>query len=61
MRNRCKIILPEDEYVKMAQRSLDIELREKFQDMEFHKFYELVAKVSEYKELIREENQRKKA
>ena len=30
MRNRCKIFLPESEYVKMAQRGLDIELRKKF-------------------------------
>ena len=61
MRNRCKIMLPEGEYVKMAQRGLDIELRKKFQGMEFRDFYELAAKVSEYEELLREENQRKKA
>ena len=30
MRNRYKIMLPEGEYVKMAQRGLDIELRKKF-------------------------------
>ena len=30
MRNRCKIHLLETEYVKMAQRGLDIELRKKF-------------------------------
>ena len=29
--------------------------------MEFCDFYELAAKVSEYKELLREENQKKKA
>ena len=45
----------------MAQRGLDIELRKKFQGMEFHDFYELAAKVSEYGEFLREENQRKKA
>ena len=61
MRNRCKIMLPEGEYIKMAQRGLDIELRKKFQGMEFCDFYELAAKVSEYEELLREENQRKKA
>ena len=61
MRNRCKIMLSEGEYVKMAQRSLDIELRKKFQGMKFRDFYELDAKVSEYEELLREENQRKKA
>ena len=61
IRNRCKIFLPEIEYVKMAQRGLDIELRKKFQGMEFKDFYELSGKVVEYEELLREENQRKKA
>ena len=39
----------------MAQRGLDIELRVKFQGMEFRDFYELVAKVTEYEELLKEE------
>ena len=60
MRNRCKIHLPETNYVKIAQRGLDIELRKKFQGMEFRDFYELADKVTEYKELIREESQRRK-
>ena len=47
MRNRCKIHLQDIEYVKMAQRGLDIELRKKFQGMEFIDFYELAAKVTE--------------
>ena len=46
MRNRCKIHLPEIEYVKMAYKGLDIELRKKFQGMEFKDFYELATKVS---------------
>ena len=56
MRNRCKIHLSETEYVKMAQRGLDIELRKKFQGMEFRNCYELVAKVAEYEELLKEES-----
>ena len=60
MRNKCKIHLPETKYMKMAQRELDIELRKKFQGMEFRDFYELVAKVIECEELLREENQRRK-
>ena len=44
----------------MAQRGLDIELRKKFQGMKFHDFYELAAKVSEYEELLRGKNQRRK-
>ena len=60
MRNRCKIHLPKTNYVKIAQRGLDIELRKKLQGMEFRDFYELADKVTEYKELIREESQRRK-
>ncbi|XP_038716903.1 uncharacterized protein LOC120010240 [Tripterygium wilfordii] len=33
MRNRCKIVLPETEYVKMAQRCVEIELHKKFQEI----------------------------
>ena len=62
MRNRCKIHLPKIEYVKMAQRGLDISLRKKFQGMEFRDFYELAAKVTEYEVLLKEESyQRKKS
>ena len=61
MRNICKIHHPKIEYVKMAHRALDIELRKIFQGMEFRYFYELVAKVTEYEELLKEESyQRKK-
>ena len=46
MRNICKIYLLETEYVNNM----------KFQGMEFRDFYELVAKVTEYEELLREES-----
>ena len=39
---------------------LDIELRKKFQGMEFRDCYELVAKVTEYEDLLKEESQRRK-
>ena len=45
----------------MAQRGLDIELRKKFQGMEFRDFYEFAAKVTKYEELLRVENQRRKS
>ena len=60
MRDRCKIHLPDTEYMKMAQRGLDIELRKKFQGMEFIDFYELETKVTEYEELLKEESYRRK-
>ena len=46
--------------MKIVQRGLDIELRKKFQGMEFRDFYELVAKVIEYEELLKEESQWRK-
>ena len=46
MRNICNIHLLEIDYMKMAQRGLDIELMKKFQGMEFRDFYELAAKVT---------------
>ena len=60
MRNKCKIHLSKTEYVKMAHRGLDSELRKKFQGMEFRDFYELASKVIEYEELLKEESYRRK-
>ena len=60
MRNICKIHLPEIEYMKITQRGLDIELRKKFQGMEFRDFYGLVAKVTKYGELLRYESKWRK-
>ena len=44
----------------MAQKGLDIELRKKFQGMEFRDFYELTAEVTKYEELLKEESYREK-
>ena len=46
--------------MKITHRGLDIELRKKFQGMEFRDFYELAVKVIEYEELLREESQQRK-
>ena len=43
----------------MAPRGLDIELKEKFQAIEFRDFYEFAAKVTEYEELLKEESYRR--
>ena len=50
MRNKCQMHLLEIEYVTIGQRRLDIELKKKFQDMEFKDFYELAIKVTKYVE-----------
>ena len=44
----------------MAQKGLNIELRKKFQGMEFRNFYELATKVTEYEELPKEGSQWRK-
>ena len=60
MRNRYKIHLPKIEYVNISHKGLNIELRKKFQGMKYRDFYELAAKVTKYKKLLREESQRRK-
>ena len=44
----------------MAQMGLNIELRKKFQGMEFRNFYELATMVTEYEELLKEGSQWRK-
>ncbi|GKU99938.1 hypothetical protein SLEP1_g12712 [Rubroshorea leprosula] len=53
--------LTEQEFVKLAQNGLDIELGKKFEGMEFRDFFELSYKVARYENLLREESQRKAA
>ena len=38
---RCKVIIPEIEFVKMATRGMNFEFRKKFKGMEFRDLYEL--------------------
>ncbi|GKV11259.1 hypothetical protein SLEP1_g22525 [Rubroshorea leprosula] len=58
-RMKCHVALPEQEFVKLAQNGLDIELQKKFEGMEFRDFFELSYKVARYENLLREESQRK--
>ncbi|GKU93239.1 hypothetical protein SLEP1_g6847 [Rubroshorea leprosula] len=58
-RLKCRVALPEQEFVKLAQNGLDIELRKKFEGMEFRDFFELSYKVARYENLLREDTQRK--
>ncbi|XP_075483579.1 uncharacterized protein LOC142523731 [Primulina tabacum] len=46
LRSRCRVFLPESEYVKIAQRELDFELRKKFQGMEFSSYFQEVEEVA---------------
>ena len=51
---------PRNRVCEDGPKGLDIELRNKFQGMEFNDFYDLTAKVTEYEELLRKESQRRK-
>lgn len=51
--------LPEQEFVTLAQKGLDIELRKKFEGMEKRDFFELSTKVTRYENLLKEEAQRR--
>ncbi|GKV02584.1 hypothetical protein SLEP1_g15006 [Rubroshorea leprosula] len=60
-RLKCRVALPEEEFVKLAQNGLDIELRKKFEGMKFRDFYELSYKVARYENLLKEDVQKKAA
>ncbi|GKV52448.1 hypothetical protein SLEP1_g59025 [Rubroshorea leprosula] len=60
-RLKCRVALPEQEFVKLAQNGLDIEFRKKFEGMEFRDFYELSYKVALYENLLKEDVQKKAA
>ncbi|OMO51345.1 Retrotransposon gag protein [Corchorus capsularis] len=59
LRNRCRIALPEQEFVRLAQNGLDLELRKKFEGMEFRDYYEMSTKVARYERLLHEELERR--
>ncbi|KAF7150804.1 hypothetical protein RHSIM_Rhsim02G0050900 [Rhododendron simsii] len=58
---KCKIPLPEAEYVRLALNGLDFEFKKKFHGTEFWNLFELSAKASRYEKLLKEEKDRKAA
>ena len=54
-RNKCRIVLPELEFVRLAQNGLEFRLRKKFDSTEFQDLVELTYKVSRYESLLEEE------
>ncbi|GKV15421.1 hypothetical protein SLEP1_g26217 [Rubroshorea leprosula] len=60
-RLKCRVALPKQEFVKLAQNGLDIELRKKFEGMEFRDFFKLSYKVARYENLLQKDTQRKSA
>ena len=60
-RNKCRVILPESEFVRLAQNGLEFRLRKKFDSTEFRDLVELTYKVSRYEALLEEEQDRNNA
>ncbi|GKU96957.1 hypothetical protein SLEP1_g10138 [Rubroshorea leprosula] len=58
-RLKCRVALPKQEFVKLAQNGLDIELRKKFEGMEFRDFFELSYKEKIDKGILRFPNKAK--
>ena len=60
-RNKCRIILLEPEFVRLAQNGLVFRLRKKFDSTEFRDFVELTYKVSRYEALLEKQKDRSNA
>ncbi|GMP42059.1 hypothetical protein CsSME_00011926 [Camellia sinensis var. sinensis] len=60
-RNKCRVILPEPEFVRLAQNGLEFRLRKKFDSTEFRDLVKLTYKVSRYEALLEEEQDRNNA
>ena len=60
-RNKCRVILPEPEFVELAQNGLEFRLRKKFDSTEFRDLVELTYKVSRYEALLEEDEDRSNA
>ena len=56
---RCKVIIPEIEFVKMATEGMNFELRKKFEGMEFRDLYELATMAARYEKILRDEQEMK--
>ncbi|KAK9291684.1 hypothetical protein L1049_019633 [Liquidambar formosana] len=58
-RIRCRVTLPEHEFVRLAQNGLEFELHKKFEGMSFVDLYEMSTHASRYERLLKEEEQRR--
>jgi hypothetical protein len=57
-RTKCKLQLPEAEFVRLAQDGLERELRKRFDSTEFRDFADLTYKVTRYESLLEEDTDR---
>ena len=56
---RCKVLIPEIEFVKMTTRGMNFELRKKFEGMEFRDLYELATMAARYEKILLDEQEMK--
>ncbi|XP_059669198.1 uncharacterized protein LOC132314340 [Cornus florida] len=56
---KCRVSLPEPEYIKLALNGLDIEHRKRFDGVEFQDLFDLVDRASQFEEILKEEKERK--
>lgn len=54
-RFKCKVLLPEPEYVRLTLNGLTFEQKKKFNGTEFKDLFELSAKAARYEKILKEE------
>ncbi|KAI5327032.1 hypothetical protein L3X38_026428 [Prunus dulcis] len=57
-RARCTVNMPEHEFAKLAQGELLLNLRKKFEDIEFCDIYDFLLQVDRYEALLKVEQQK---
>ena len=60
-RNKCRVILPEPEFMRLAQNGLEFRLRKNLDSTEFRDLVELTYNVSMYESLLEKEQDRSNA
>ena len=60
-RFKCKVPLPEREFVRLATNGLSFELKKKFYESEFRDLFDMTAKTARYEKVLKEEQDRKTA
>ena len=60
-RFKCKVPLPEREYVRLATNGLSFELKKRFYESDFRDLFEMTAKTARYEKVLKEEHDKKTA
>ena len=60
-RNKCRINLGEQEFVRLAQQGLSYELRKKYEGVDFCDIFDLTTSVARYEAIVKEETEKRTA